>query len=198
MIKPTPAVMASLHDEVLRMSRLVSDLQELSLVEAGKLPLHCRPIDLKELIEQVSTTFGYEAASKGRNLRTEMPGELPTAHLDPDRIAQVVLNILSNSLRHTPPGGTITIAVNYETQAFHLTINDTGSGIPQEDIPYIFDRFYRAEKDRNRTSGGTGLGLAIAKDFVEAHGGKIWAESTPGKGSTFHILLPNASSSLEE
>lgn len=188
--KPTPELMASLHDEVLRLSRLVKDLQELSLAEMGKLNLHFQEVSLEELLERVTTTFAAEAASRDIDFQVKVDQHLPLISLDPDRITQVLLNLLSNALRHTPPGGLIRLLVEKEKDHLHVRITDTGPGIDPEDLPYIFERFYRSRASRPQGEGGMGLGLAIAREIVVAHGGRIWAESVPGQGSTFHFVIP--------
>lgn len=189
-IAPTPEVIISLHDEVLRMARLVGDLQELSLVEAGRLPLNLHPVDVPGLVEKVVEPVRNVAAMKNIALNFSLPEKLPRASIDQDRISQVLLNILNNALQHTPEDGNISVMVSCEESYLLVSIQDSGPGIPSGDLPYIFERFYRADKSRTRTAGGTGLGLAIAKGFVEAHGGRIWAENTPAGGSVFRFSLP--------
>ncbi|SMB99664.1 two-component system, OmpR family, sensor kinase [Thermanaeromonas toyohensis ToBE] len=188
--KPTPELMASLHDEVLRLSRLVKDLEELSLAEIGKLALHFQEVSLEELLERVTTTFAAEAASQDINFQVEVDRPLPLIRIDPDRITQVFLNLLSNALRHTPPGGLIRLQVEKGKDHLHVSITDTGPGIAPQDLPYIFERFYRSRASKLEAGGGMGLGLAIAREIVVAHGGRIWAESKPGQGSTFHFIIP--------
>ncbi len=191
-VEPTPVMMASLYDEVLRMSRLVADLQNLSLAEAGKLPLSRSAVDLGDLVDQVQLTFAYEAAARGITLSTAIPPDLPPAYIDPDRITQVMLNLLSNALRYTCQGGSVHLGATAQADHLRIMVTDNGPGISPADLPHIFNRFYRADKTRSRAEGGSGLGLAIAKGFVEAHGGRIWAESRPGEGSTFYFTLPRA------
>ncbi|MGB9660925.1 MAG: sensor histidine kinase [Moorellaceae bacterium] len=188
--EPTPELIASLHDEVLRLSRLVKDLQELSLAEMGKLNMHFREVSLEELLERVTTTFAAEAAARDIEFRVQIDRPLPPAKLDPDRITQVLLNLLSNALRYTPSGGTVSLTVKKEKDGLHFQISDTGPGIAPEDLPYIFERFYRSRVSPSQADGGTGLGLAIAREIVAAHGGRIWAESESGAGSTFHFVIP--------
>lgn len=188
-LAPTPEVIVSLHDEVLRMTRLVGDLQELSLAEAGKLPLHLQSVDIAALIEKVVEPVRNVAAMKNIVLNFSMSDNLPPVNIDQDRISQVLLNILNNALQHTPDSGNINITVTCEDNYLLFSIQDNGSGIPLNDLPYIFERFYRADKSRTRSAGGTGLGLAIAKGFVEAHGGRIWAENVPAGGSVFKFSI---------
>lgn len=189
-LSPTPEVILSMHDEVLRMGRLVSDLQELSLAEAGQLRLHKQPMEVGALLDRVAVPFQAEASSKGVDFKVQVDPKLPEVEIDPDRIAQTILNLLTNALRHTPAGGSITLKAFLAERCLRISVSDTGSGIDPQDLPYIFDRFYRAEKSRSRSSGGAGLGLAIAKGFVEAHGGKLQVESELGKGSTFSFCIP--------
>ena len=189
-LAPTPEVIISLHDEVLRMTRLVGDLQELSLAEAGKLPLHLKPVEVSGLVEKIVEPVRTVAAVKNTSLDIYIQEDLPAANIDQDRISQVLLNLLNNALQHTPEGGSIIISAAGEGNNLLLSVRDTGQGIPQNDLPFIFERFYRADKSRNRAGGGTGLGLAIAKGFVEAHGGKIWAENASDTGSIFKVRLP--------
>lgn len=135
-------------------------------------------------------TFAAEAASRDIDFQVKVDQHLPLISLDPDRITQVLLNLLSNALRHTPPGGLIRLLVEEEKDHLHVRITDTGPGIDPEDLPYIFERFYRSRASRPQGEGGMGLGLAIAKEIVVAHGGRIWTESVPGQGSTFHFVIP--------
>lgn len=190
--EPTPELIASLHDEVLRISRLVKDLEELSLAEIGKLALHFQEVSLEELLERVTTTFAAEAASRGIEFRIEVERSLPLVRIDPDRITQVFLNLLSNALWHTPPAGLIRLQVKKEKDHLHVCIADTGPGIDPQDLPYIFERFYRSRSSQLQAGRGMGLGLAIAREIVVGHGGQIWAESKPGQGSTFHFIIPLA------
>lgn len=189
-LNPTPDVILSMHDEVLRMGRLVSDLQELSLAEAGRLRLHKQRMEVGTLLDRVAVPFQAEASSRGVEFRVQVDPKLPEVEIDPDRIAQTILNLLTNALRHTSSGGSITLKAALEERCLRVSVSDTGSGIDPQDLPYIFDRFYRAEKSRSRASGGAGLGLAIAKGFVEAHGGQLQVESELGKGSTFRFCIP--------
>lgn len=189
-IAATPEVILSLHDEVLRMTRLVGDLQELSLAEAGKLVLHLNEADIAGLIERVIEPVRTVAAMKNINLGFSLPEALPPVNIDQDRISQVMLNILNNALQHTPEGGQILVSVSCRDRHLLVSVQDSGPGISPDDLPYVFERFYRADKSRTRSGGGTGLGLAIAKGFVEAHGGKIWAENVPTGGSIFTFSIP--------
>lgn len=186
---------AAVHEETLLLNRLVSDLRDLALAEAGELRLERSPTAVAEMITQTVEGFQAQASEKGVTLAVELPAELPTVMGDEQRLAQVLHNLLSNGLRHTPMGGTVTVRAARVGDEVQVAVADTGEGIPPEDLPYVFERFYRADRSRARTSGGSGLGLAIAKQIVEAHGGRIWARSWPGAGSTFAFSLPLSAAS---
>lgn len=185
---------ANLYDETLLLSRLVDDLRELAQAEAGQLGLNLRPVAMNALLRSVVDKFRPAADVKGLTLELEIPDELPLTEADSDRLHQVISNLLSNALRHTPAGGRITVRATAIPQAGRDTIMvsvvDTGEGIAAEDLPHIFDRFWRTDRARSREKGGTGLGLAIARSLVEAHGGHIWAESELGHGATFTFSVP--------
>lgn len=189
-IKPSPEVFVSLHDESLRMSRLVADLQNLSLADAGELIVLKNPENLTDIITGVVNGISHDAVVSGVSLQLSLPKERVMLAVDRHRIEQIFYNLLRNALRYTPQGGTIGIALNQAADHVKIEITDTGQGIDAADLPYIFDRFYRVDKSRNRESGGAGLGLAITKSFVEAHGGEIWAESQLDHGSKFIFTLP--------
>ncbi len=184
--------MARLYDHTRFLSRLVNDLHELAQAEARQLSLDLQETDLAELIATNANTFRSSAEAKGIILQTELLAELPPIQVDSARLTQVLQNLLANALRHTPPGGTITIQTKTTPEAVDLSIADTGEGIPPEHLPYVFDRFYRTDPARSRDRGGAGLGLAIARAIVEAHGGQltVTSEGIPGQGSTFTISLP--------
>jgi two-component system OmpR family sensor kinase/two-component system sensor histidine kinase BaeS len=184
---------ASLYDETRLLSRLVSDLRELALAEAGQLPLTLSVVDIAPILRTTADHFLPAAEERGTRIELDAPLELPPLCADPDRLAQVLHNLLSNALRHTPSG---TIRISGAASADHVRINvkDSGEGIAPEDLPHVFDRFYRAEHSPSGAAGGSGLGLAIAKAWVEAMGGSIGVESTPGQGSTFWFTLRRADS----
>jgi signal transduction histidine kinase len=177
------------------LSRLVDDLQELSLAEAGKLKLNRQPEQIAELIKQTMTAVQVQAKSKGLSLSADLPDNLPLADIDDQRITQVLHNLVENAIAHTPKGGAITIKARQLETLVEISVADTGEGIPADDLPNIFERFYRVDKSRARATGGTGLGLTIAKRMVEAHGGKIAVQSELGKGSRFAFTLPIISKS---
>ncbi len=186
---------ASLHDETLLLARLVADLRLLSLADAGQLKLERKPTDLGDLVRRVAEPLRMQAESSRIALVTDIQPALPLLDLDADRITQVLGNLLHNALRYTPADGRIAVrACVYNAAgsacAALVEVSDSGSGIPQDELPHVFERFHRADKSRTRVSGGSGLGLAIVKQLVEAHGGRIWAESRLGHGTTFAFTIP--------
>jgi signal transduction histidine kinase len=188
----TPEHLDLVLDETQKLSRLVDDLRLLTLAEAGQLPLDFQPLDVSQLLADVRDAFSLQADEAGITLATEADDSLPSLYADPQRIGQVLGNLVTNALRHTLPGGTVTLgaAPNADSGGIRLWVADNGEGIPSEDLPRIFDRFWRGDPARSRDAGGgTGLGLAIAKSLVEAHGGRIWAESQPGAGTTVSFVL---------
>ncbi len=191
----SPELIDSVHEEVMLLNRLVDDLQELALADAGQLKLVRRPVALTELVGQVVSLLQSQATPKGITIKTDLPPDLPTVDADPSRVGQIIRNLLTNALTYTPPGGEITVLARDAGSEIEVSVRDTGVGIAPEHLPYVFERFYRADRSRTRTTGGAGLGLAIVKQLVEAHGGHVWVESTVGKGSTFTFTLPKAGSS---
>jgi signal transduction histidine kinase len=200
---PDAPQIEGLLGEVALLERLIDDLRLLALAEAGQLPLYAEAVDPAQLSRDAASSFAQEAAGRGVTLRLVEPAdELPEITVDPQRIAQVLGNLLGNALRHTPAGGGVTLRVTQDegrwmkdedraATAFILfEVSDTGDGIAPADLPHIFDRFYRADRARARSSGGAGLGLAIARRMVEAHGGEIRAESEPGAGTTVSFIIP--------
>jgi len=230
-LAPTPPTLDRLHEETLLLTRLVDDLCELSLAEAGELKLERLPADLGELLRRSVAAMQPQAAEKGVTLTLDVAPALPPAHVDADRLGQVMRNLLANALRYTPAGGLITVkagemkearvtgvagvtggtggtggtgvtggtrvtgvtgVIGEGATALLVAVTDSGPGIAPDDLPHVFDRFYRADKSRSRASGGAGLGLAIVKQLVEAHGGRVWAESEVGRGATFKFTFPVA------
>ena len=191
-LPPTQETFDVIRDEACRLERLVEDLRILSMADAGELPLTRRPIPPNTLLEDVAAAYHPLALERGIEVHSNIAADLPGVNVDRDRMAQVLGNLLSNALRYTPEGGSVTISVSCLEQDVKICIQDTGLGIGAEDIQYVFDRFYRADKSRQRDSGGSGLGLAIAKSIVENHDGRIWAESSDDSGTTFCITLPVA------
>ncbi|PZD93734.1 sensor histidine kinase [Paenibacillus sambharensis] len=185
-----------IHDESLRMGRLVKDLLDLARMEAGHMEMKLEQADLSELIKRVHRKFLVYAKDRGIALRYDLPGEpIRLEQADEDRLEQVLTNLLDNAIRHTPEGKEIKISAEetaVKDKPFaRVTVRDKGQGIPKEDIPFIFERFYKADKARTRgNSGGTGLGLAIVKNIIEAHAGTIEVASTLGEGTAFTLMLP--------
>jgi signal transduction histidine kinase len=189
-IKPEPAIISSLSEEVDLLSRLVNDLQVLALADAGELGLVRQGEDMTQLIEQAIKAIQIKAADKGLKITTEIAPELPPVNIDYHRISQVLHNLLANAIAHTPSGGNIAVSAARSGQWVEVSVTDNGEGIPAEDMPNIFERFYRVDKSRSRPGGGSGLGLTIAKRMVEAHGGTITVQSEKGKGSRFSFTIP--------
>lgn len=186
-----PETYEQIHSEIDRLQRLVNDLQELSRVEAGAFQLNLAPVPPERLIERIQSTFGRQFEDKNIQLVTDVETGLPNLFVDKDRIIQVLTNLAGNALQYTPNGGKVSISVRREKSEILFAVKDTGIGISTEQLTFIFNRFYRTDKSRNRASGGSGIGLTIAKALVQAHQGKIWAESNgEGKGSTFSFLIP--------
>jgi signal transduction histidine kinase len=189
-IKPDTATISSLYDEATLLTRLVDDLQELALADASELKLVKQPENIITVINQAIVSFQSQAKDKGLMLVVEGPESLPAAEIDSQRIGQVLHNLIANAVVHTTSGGTITVSGRESGEYLEVSVTDTGEGIPAEDLPNIFERFYRVDKSRSRRTGGSGLGLTIAKRIVEAHGGDITASSEPGKGSRFTFTVP--------
>jgi two-component system OmpR family sensor kinase len=197
---------ATLYDETRLLSHLVDDLRQLALAEAGQLRLERRPVAPADLVNRATNAARVQAAAKGIALQSDLSEDLPLVDVDPQRIGQVLGNLLNNALIHTPSGGEVIVTARRcpepcpepgrrivegtKESEVEVEVRDTGEGIPSEDLPYIFERFHRG--DRARATGGTGLGLAIAKQLVEAHGGRIEVESEVGRGTQFTFTLPVA------
>jgi len=220
-VEPERGIIDSLHGEAMLLHRLVDDLQELSLAEAGQLKLEPQPAALADIVDRAVEAVRPRAEAEGIRLQIDLPEDI-LVDVDPQRIGQVLRNLLDNALAHTPsdgeiaittraacpelsrracpePSGALSLALSpveglskgrRSDQWVEVSVRDTGSGIAAEDLPYVFERFYRADKSRSRATGGAGLGLAIAKHLVEMHGGTIGVESTSGRGSKFWFTLP--------
>ncbi|MGB8707230.1 MAG: ATP-binding protein [Dehalococcoidia bacterium] len=188
-IKPGSGAIRSLGEEANLLSRMVDDLQELSLAEAGELKLDRQTQDIRRLLKKTVALRQTQAAAKGVLVSADLPKKLPRVNIDTHRINQVLLNLIDNAITHTPKGGIITITARNLDKWLEIAVDDTGEGIPAEDLPNVFERFYRVDKSRARATGGAGLGLAIAKSLVEVHGGKIEVRSEEGKGSRFSFTL---------
>ncbi|MGV9251712.1 sensor histidine kinase [Streptomyces sp. NPDC003697] len=191
-VDPTPELLASLHEEALLQQRIVDDLQDLALAEAGALTYHRGEVDLRELLDTSRTAHRAQAETAGVALELDAPRPVCVS-ADPDRLRQVVGNLLGNALRATGAGGTVTLALRPRGERAVMEVRDTGKGIPQEDLPHLFDRFWRADPSRGRATGGSGLGLSIARQIVTDHGGTIGVRSAVGVGTTFTITLPAVS-----
>ena len=192
-LKPTPARFEAMHNEAQQLKRLVEDLRTLSLADAGELPLQRQPMAPRALLERLAVAYAPQAAARKIALEVAAEPGLPELHVDPERMAQVLGNLISNALRYTPDGGRIVLAAQAAERgdALVLAVQDNGAGMPADVLPHIFDRFYRGDPSRGQQEVESGLGLAIAKSIVEAHGGNITASSAgAGQGSTFAIRLP--------
>jgi two-component system sensor histidine kinase BaeS len=189
---PDATHLAPIHEEILLLNRLIEDLRTLTLADAGQLTLQKAAVNPGALVRRTVAKFGPLAAERDIILTVELAPQLPSVVIDTHRIEQVLTNLLANALRHTPPQGVVTLRAEADQRRLLIAVADTGPGIPPEDIPRLFDRFWRGDKSRARDRGGAGLGLAIARQLVEAHGGTIWAESQPESGTTFHFALPLA------
>jgi signal transduction histidine kinase len=192
LLAPDAALVDNLYEETMLLSRLVADLQELALAEAGQLTLVCQPAALAGIVEQAVAMLRPQADAKSLALSAALPSDLPLVNVDPGRVGQVLRNLLNNAVAHTPSGGEITMTARHDGQQVAVSVHDTGTGIAPEDLPHVFDRFYRADRSRARQTGGAGLGLAIVKQLVAALGGSVTAESEPGQGTTFTFTLPVA------
>ena len=190
----TDETFQQIHAEADRLNRLVDDLQELSRVEACAYQLDIRPVDVSLLMQTVTKRLAPQTESKRISLDLDLSPDLPPVLADEDRAIQILTNLTGNALQYTPEGGRIDISAKRLNNEIQISIHDTGVGIPAEHISRIFDRFYRVDKSRSRASGGgSGIGLTIARALVEAHGGRIWAESAGNRqGSTFTFTLPTA------
>lgn len=189
----SPETYAVMHRETQHLDRLISDLRLLSLADAGELPLNRIAMAPATLLERAAAAHAVQAEEQGVRLEVQVPDLLPAVLVDPERMAQVLNNLVTNALRYTPEGGAITLRAELWKQGHSvaLHVRDTGAGIAPDELPRVFDRFYRADPART-SSGESGLGLAIVKSLVEAHGGAVTAESTLGTGTTFTVALPAA------
>jgi signal transduction histidine kinase len=191
--EPTADQINVLLDEIRLLTRLVEDLGLLTMVETGQLTLKVESVDIVELLADVRTSFSGQMDAAGVDLRVDVPGDAGglTIQADPERLDQIISNLVANALRHTPGGGVITMAAKPEQDGIQILVEDSGEGIPDEDLPYIFDRFWKGDRSRSRIGGvGSGLGLTISRNLVRAHGGTIAVDSKIGVGTTFTIWLP--------
>lgn len=187
---PDPEIFLRISSDVARLQRIVTDLEELSRLEAGRISLELKPVSVADLITTTMGRLRGQAEDKGLSLDVSVDPGLPVVRVDPDRIQQVLLNLVGNAIQYTPTPGRITVSARWHGPWMEVHVADTGIGLAPEHLPHIFERFYRADRSRARAGGGSGLGLTIARHIVEAHGGRIWAESPgPGRGSTFAFTL---------
>lgn len=186
--EPEPKRLVSCHEEILRLSKLVGELQTLSHYDCENLELHKEPFELSDLLKRILLNFENEFQTK-RIAIAYTESEI-WVEADRDKISQVLVNLISNALKYTPQGGNVRIEANETPDEVTISVSDTGIGIAESDLPYIFERFYRTDKSRSRETGGSGIGLTIANSIIQAHGGKIFVKSETNQGSTFTVLLP--------
>jgi two-component system sensor histidine kinase ResE len=179
-----------IYDESLRMGRLVNELLDLARMEAGHIQLTIEDVDLTSFINRIIRKFQGIAKENEINISANISEEITHFSFDPDRIEQVLTNLIDNAIRHTPKGGYVAVSILRDEKGIHMEVKDSGSGIPEEDLPFVFERFYKADKARTRGRSGTGLGLAIAKNIIDAHRGQISVQSKLGQGTTFSFFLP--------
>jgi two-component system phosphate regulon sensor histidine kinase PhoR len=180
--------------EVDALTQMATELLELSRIESGQVPLEFKPVPAASLLLSAADRMRAQAERAGVALRLAEPLDTTEVRADPPRLEQVLVNLIHNAIKFTPPGGEVTLSAQAEENYIYFTVQDTGAGIPAEDLDRIFERFYKT--DRARSGGGTGLGLSISRHLVEAHGGRIWAESEEGRGSKFYFTLPLSSPNL--
>ncbi|MCQ6277956.1 ATP-binding protein [Bacillus sp. EB600] len=179
-----------IYDESLRMGRLVNELLDLARMESGHIQLTIDEVNLDSFISRIIRKFQGIAKENEINISANISEEVTHFSFDPDRIEQVLTNLIDNAIRHTPKGGYVELTVIRDEKGIHMEVKDSGSGIPEEDLPFVFERFYKADKARTRGRSGTGLGLAIAKNIIDAHHGHISVQSKLGQGTTFSFSLP--------
>lgn len=186
----SPDTLAPILEQNQLLTRLVDDLRTLALADSGQLDLVLVPTDLSKLVPRVVERFNLQAASRAIVIEMRLPASAPVIPLDAQRVEQILNNLISNALRHTPDGGRVVIELSVAAAHVSLTVHDSGAGISPQALPYIFDRFYRADKSRARLEGGTGLGLAIARKIAEAHGGSLTGDNHPDGGAIFTLKFP--------
>ncbi len=190
LMQPTQSNLDSIYEDIILLSRLINDLQLLALADAGELNLVYQPDNIARVINGAVVSVLPRANNKGVSLKLDLTDQLPVAEIDSQRIGQVLNNLLDNAIRHTPNGGEIIVAAQEHNGYVEVSVSDNGEGIPAEDLPHIFERFYRVDKSRAKATGGNGLGLTIAKRLVEAHGGEITVQSEVGRGTSFTFTIP--------
>jgi len=189
-LQPTPQRLDLIYQEIERLQKMVNDLRMLSQADAGELNLHPQPVQPVALLERAAQLFQHHASQAGITLKVDAHEPTDSILVDEDRMMQVLDNLISNALRYTPSGGEVTLRARQDGKRVLLQVADTGSGIPAEELPHIFERFHRVDPSRHSESGGSGLGLAIVRALVEAQGGRVSAESEPGKGTTISVEFP--------
>lgn len=187
--EPAPDKLFSMQEEVMRLTRLVGDLRDLSLAQVHRLELHLQPVNLDEKVERAADMLEPLLEEKKLRFVKELAPGLPARQLDPDRLNQILYNLITNAIRYTHPGTSILLKTEPAGDRVRLTIADEGPGIAPEDLPHVFEQFYRGDKSRNRASGGSGIGLSLAKSFVEAQGGTITARNRKEGGAEFVVEL---------
>jgi len=193
---PDAEVLQGMLQQTERLSRLVEQLLDLSRLESGDVPMDRETVHLESLVSAVIAEVEVARGDQLVAVRSEIPSAMPALWADRERVHQVVFNLLDNAVRFTPPGGEVVVSADVAGGRCEIRVVDTGPGIPAEHLPFLFERFYRVDSSRSRGDGGTGIGLAIARSVVEAHGGRIWAESEVGRGSVFTFELPLATSNM--
>jgi two-component system phosphate regulon sensor histidine kinase PhoR len=179
-----------IHTHAERLANLISDLLTLSRIESGTIPLEPEPVTLLSAVNRVTHLLEQKARDKKVTLeKTGSLASMPEIQADPDKLEQILINLLENAIKFTPAGGTVKVSASDQGDRIRIDVKDTGIGIPPMDISRIFERFYRVDTARSRELGGTGLGLSIVKHIVQAHGGSVSVESTPGAGSTFSFTM---------
>jgi len=173
-----------------RLARLIDDLLSVSRMESGRLVLDPRPLDLGTVVERILSPFRAMAAT--HTLRAKLPGSLPVVWGDPDKVEQILTNLVGNAIKYSPGGGEVLVTVEHDGDSVQVSVRDQGIGMSPRDMGQLFEKFYRVDRDEVRRAGGTGLGLYITKRLVEMHGGRLWAESWPGVGSVFSFTLPTS------
>ena len=190
LVSPLPAALESLHEETMTLARLADDLQDLALAEAGELKMRFEPVLLGEAVGRAVAAHGGRARSAGVRLEAGVPASLPRVRADERRLGQILRNLVENALAHTAAGGAIALTAEARDGHALVTVADTGSGIAAQDLPRVFERFYRGDESRSRQKGGAGLGLPIVRQMVLGHGGEISIESEPGRGTSVRFTLP--------
>lgn len=190
LVSPTPDVIDSLHEEAMLLNRLIDDLQDMALAEAGQLNLKQERVSVEDGVQLVAKSLKHRIDENKLTIKAEIPENCPDVYADSKRFGQILRNLLNNAITHSPAGGTIKVRAAQSNSKVKIMIEDTGYGISPKDLPFVFERFYRADASRNRATGGAGLGLAIVKQIVEAHGGETQIESQPDKGTKIFFTLP--------